>query len=138
MIELTSNIIIPDNELRVEFCQAAGPGGQNVNKVTTAVRLRFNIAASQALPPRIKERLLRRLNNSISNSGDLIVEARRQRYQLQNRRDAEQRLAKLLREALRRPRQRIKTRPSKAAVERRLAGKKRRGDLKKERRANFF
>ena len=111
MIELTPSIIIPDSELKVEFCQAAGPGGQNVNKVTTAVRLRFNIAASQALPPEVKERLLRRLSGSISNSGDIIIEARRQRYQLQNRRDAEKRLAELLRKALHRPRKRIKTRP---------------------------
>ncbi len=134
VIEVTDTILIPEEELDFSFVRSSGPGGQNVNKVATAVQLRFDVGASPSLPPDVRERLLRLAGNRVTGEGVLVIEARRFRSQHRNREDAVQRLATLIRRAAERPKKRRKTRPSKASVERRLDSKQRRGKLKSSRK----
>lgn len=127
-------IAIDEGEIREEFIRGSGPGGQHVNKAATAVQLRFNVVRSGSLPPEVRARLLQLAANRINEEGELIIEAKRFRSQEQNRRDARERLMALIRQAAFRPRARRPTRPGRAARERRLAAKRRRSDLKRQRR----
>ena len=136
MIKISDNINIPAKELREEFFYSSGPGGQNVNKVATAVRLRFNIRQSTALPPAVKQRVMQAASSFITESGEIIIEAQRHRSQLKNREDAARRLGALIRQGLVKPRRRIRTTPTKASIKRRLDKKKQRGALKKLRSRN--
>jgi ribosome-associated protein len=129
MLRVSDAIVLDDREVDERFVRASGPGGQNVNKVSSAVELRFNIAAS-SLPPDVKERLVAIAGNRVTADGDLIIDSREHRTQAQNREAARARLLALLQHAARRPKRRKATKPSAAARERRLAAKKRRGDLK--------
>ena len=133
MLEVSPGIAISDDELDERFIQASGPGGQNVNKVATAVQLRFDPARSQALPPEVRERLIRLAGSRITSDGALIITARRFRTQEANRRDARARLAALIARAAQEPKQRRATRPTRAARERRLQDKAQRGAIKRQR-----
>ena len=133
MLEITPELAIPDDELDERFIQASGPGGQNVNKVATAVQLRFEAARSRVLPPEVRERLLRAAGSRLTADGALLITARRFRTQEANRRDARARLAALIARAVPEPRQRRPTRPSRAARERRLQEKAQRGAIKRQR-----
>ena len=126
--------MIPGDELAETFSRAAGPGGQNVNKVASKVELRWSPVASRALGAADRAWLLERLADRITSSGDLVVRASRTRDQARNRAEARERLVELVRAALVRPRKRVATRPGRGAIERRLAGKKRRAKLKQTRR----
>jgi ribosome-associated protein len=134
-LRVTRTIVIPADELGESFSRAAGPGGQNVNKVASKVELRWNPAASRALGGADRAWLVERLAGKITSSGDLVVRASRTRDQVRNRAEARERLVELVRAALVRPRKRVATRPSRRAVERRLAGKKRRSRIKATRRS---
>jgi ribosome-associated protein len=123
----------PDNEITFEFSRSSGPGGQNVNKVSTAVRLRFDVGGSRSLSEDVKARLVQIAGKRITRDGVLIVEARRFRTQDRNRQDALERLRDLLARARRKPKHRKRTRPSAESKERRLEGKRRRAALKRGR-----
>ena len=111
----------------------AGPGGQNVNKVSTAVQLRFDVANSPSLPDDVRERLIRLAGKRMTDGGEIVLDARQFRTQLKNRQDARQRLVELIRRAAVRPKPRKRTRPTRASKERRLDGKRQRGQTKKRR-----
>jgi ribosome-associated protein len=134
MIRITDTIAIDANEIHEEFITASGPGGQNVNKVATAVQLRFDVSRSQALPGEVRERLLRLGGRRVTQDGTLIIVARRFRTQERNREDALQRLIDLIREAAAIPKARRKTRPTLASKARRLRNKLQRSTVKKGRR----
>jgi ribosome-associated protein len=133
MLQVTDTLAIPDAELDERFVRASGPGGQNVNKVATAVELRFDVARSTVLGDDVKTRLAALAGARLTTDGVLLIDARRHRTQAQNREDARARLSELIRQALVRPKRRRKTRPSKASVQRRIEGKKRRADTKRAR-----
>jgi ribosome-associated protein len=135
MIEITPTLRLDENELQMDFIHASGPGGQNVNKVATAVQLRFNAAASPSLTEDVRLRLMALARGRITENGILIIEARRQRTQAANRQDAIERLVELLRRAAEKPRVRHKTRPTLASKEKRLAIKRRRSVTKDLRRS---
>jgi ribosome-associated protein len=134
MIQITDLIKIEESELQYDFVRASGPGGQNVNKVASAVQLRFDIWNSPSLAQAVKERLVQIAGSRVSNEGILIIEANRYRTQEQNRQDAFQRLVRSIGLAARPPKQRKKTRPTRLSKERRLEGKRRRGEIKRLRR----
>jgi ribosome-associated protein len=134
MLQINSRIQIPESELKERFIRASGPGGQNVNKVATAVQLRFNAANSPQLSPAVKERLRRIAGGRMTADGELVIEAKSYRSQEKNRTDARERLAALIRRALRKPRKRKKTKPSFAAKQRRMDAKKKQAAKKKYRR----
>ncbi len=133
MIRITSNFAINESEIKEQFIRASGPGGQNVNKVASAVQLRFDVASSSTMPKDVKTRLMRLAGRRMTEGGVLVIDARRYRTQERNRKDALERLITLLRRASMRPKPRLKTRPTLAARQRRLASKQRRGDLKRTR-----
>ena len=130
MIRITQTIRIDPAEIREKFIRASGPGGQNVNKVATAVQLRFNVKNSPSLPEAVRLRLLRLGGKRITARGILIIDARRYRTLQRNRQDALDRLTDLIRRAAHKPRPRRKTKPTLASKERRLDTKKRRGRVK--------
>jgi ribosome-associated protein len=131
MLRITPFISIDDDELEIDFVRASGPGGQNVNKVSTAAQLRFDVARSPSLPEDVRSRLINGAGSRITNEGVLVIDAHRYRTQEQNREDALDRLATLLRQAAKRPVARKVTRPSAASRAARLKAKKRRGEVKR-------
>ena len=134
MLRITDTIAIDERELKEVFVRASGPGGQRVNKVSTAVQLRFNVADSPSLPQGVRERLIRLAGRRITDEGVLVIDARRFRMQEHNRQDARDRLAQLVRRAARRPKSRRSTTPTAASRKRRLEGKRRRAEIKQLRR----
>jgi ribosome-associated protein len=129
MIPIATGISIEERDLSERFIRASGPGGQNVNKVATAVELRFDVTRS-SLPQEMKDRLFRLAANRISEKGVLLIDSRAFRTQLQNREAARERLITLLKKAAVRPKKRRATKPKAGARERRLESKKRRGEVK--------
>lgn len=130
-IEITDEIAIDESELEESFILAAGPGGQNVNKVASAVQLRFDAAHSPSLPEAVRTRLIALAGSRLSKSGDLILTGRRYRSQEQNRADVRARLVELLRKAATPPRPRRKTRPPLSSKKERRERKSARGELKR-------
>jgi ribosome-associated protein len=135
MIFITDTIALDENEIQYDFVRAAGPGGQNVNKVATAVQLRFDVAHSPSLPDEVRERLRRLAGKRLTEDGILIIDARRFRTQERNRQDALDRLVALIRRAAERPAPRRPTQPTAASQQHRLASKRRRGEIKRLRRS---
>jgi ribosome-associated protein len=133
MLYVNPHIQIEEQELQESFIRSSGPGGQNVNKVATAVQLRFNAGHSPAVSDEIKIRLKRLAGRRMTAEGVIIIEARRYREQEKNRADARERLAGLIRRAIEKPKARRKTRPSLSSIQRRVEGKKKRGSVKKTR-----
>jgi ribosome-associated protein len=129
MIRITDTITLDENHVQERFVRGSGPGGQNVNKVATAVELRFDVAAA-ALPADVKQRLIALAGARMTRDGALVIDSREYRTQLQNREAARARLVQLIRQALVRPRPRRPTRPKAAAREQRLTLKKKRGSVK--------
>lgn len=130
MLRINERLSIPIDEVEFAAIRAQGPGGQNVNKVASAIHLRFNITAS-SLPDTVKQRLLSKQDTRISNDGVVIIKAQNHRSQDKNRSEALARLAELIDAACQAPRKRVPTRPSRASKQKRLETKKRRGSLKK-------
>jgi ribosome-associated protein len=132
-IRINRSTLIPESELRESFVRSAGPGGQNVNKLSTKVELRWTPGTSSALSEPQRAYLLQRLANRLTESGDLIVSCDEHRTQARNRDEARNKLGALVRQALVRPKKRRATKPSRASVKRRLDGKKHRSSVKKNR-----
>ena len=131
MIRITPEISIREAELKLDFIRSSGPGGQNVNKVATAVQLRFDAVRSPSLPEDVRRRLVRIAGKRVSKEGVLLIDARRFRTQERNRQDAVDRLVQWIRKAAEKPKKRIKTRPSLSSRERRLEGKRQRSETKR-------
>ena len=131
MIHVARNIAIDENELDFEFVRSSGPGGQNVNKVSTAVQLRYDVENTATLPEEVKSRLKKLAGKRITQDGVLVIKAYRYRTQEQNRFDAIERLVDLVKKAAEKPKTRRSTRPSVTSKARRLAEKKHRGQIKR-------
>ncbi len=134
-LRITATITIPKSEYTETFIRSAGPGGQNVNKVASAVQLRFHVASAASLTPAIKTRLRRRAGRRLTDTDEIVITANRHRSQARNRADARNRLIGLVQAAVMPPKPRIATKPSAAAKRRRLETKRRRSALKASRRA---
>lgn len=131
MINISKKIIIPDEELKEEFFLSSGAGGQHVNKVATAVRLRYKLRDSEALPLDLKQRVMEKHKARLTSDGELLIEARRSRNREKNRLDAAERLKKLILDLLHPPKKRRPTKPTLNSVKRRIETKKKRGLTKK-------
>ena len=136
MIDITPTLRLDEKELSFDFIRSSGPGGQNVNKVSTAVQLRFDAANSPTLPSDVKQRLINLAGKRMTEDGILLIEAKRFRSQEKNRLDAIQRLVTLIQKAAEPPKQRKPTRPSLTAKAARVGAKKKRGELKRTRQYN--
>jgi ribosome-associated protein len=134
MLRVTPSISIDEKEIKEVFVRASGPGGQNVNKVSTAVQLRFDVLSSPSLPEDVRQRLMRIGGRRVTDEGVLVIDARRFRTQDRNRQDARARLVEIVRTAARRPKPRKATRPTAASRQRRIEGKKQRAQVKRMRR----
>ncbi len=132
-LEISPTLAIPEPELVERFVRASGAGGQNVNKVSTAVELRFDLARSPSLPEPVRERLLRKRDRRITDEGVLVIDAQRFRTQDRNRQDARERLAAFIATGLVAPKPRIATKPSRRAKAKRLDAKRERGTVKRGR-----
>ena len=135
MIRVSPEIIIGEDEVNLEFVRSSGPGGQNVNKVSTAVQLKFDIMSSPSLSAKVRHRLIQLAGTKVTKDKVLVLEASRFRSQEKNRQDALSRLAQLIREAIKEPKPRRKTKPTLASKRKRIESKKRKGLIKKMRRA---
>ncbi len=133
-MKVTPTIFIDMKELSLTFITSSGPGGQNVNKVATAVQLRFNVLNTKSLPEDVRVRLILHLGKRLTTQGDLIIKADRFRTQEKNKQDAFKRLQALIKSVAYPPKKRRKTRPTKASVEKRLTNKKHLGDKKAQRK----
>ncbi len=131
MICITPDISIREAEIKLDFIRSSGPGGQNVNKVATAVQLRFDVFMSPSLPEDVRRRLVRIAGKRVSKAGVLLIDARRFRTQERNRQDAVERLVQWIRRAAEKPKKRIKTRPTLSSRERRLEGKRQQSETKR-------
>jgi ribosome-associated protein len=138
VIRVTAHISIDEREIEESFVRSSGPGGQNVNKLATAVQLRFDVRGSPSLPGDVRARLERLAGARLTNDGVLVISAQRHRTQLRNRQDALERLIDLIRQAAIRPRPRRPTKPTAGSRERRIEGKKRRGGIKERRSRPSF
>ena len=136
-VRVNRSLTIPDSELEFSFSPSGGPGGQHANKVATRAEVIWNVERSTVLGPRQRERIRSKLRHRIDSNGNLRIASDAQRSQLRNREEVRRRLGQLVADALVPPKPRIRTKPSRSAVERRLQEKKRRGERKRERRANF-
>ncbi len=134
MIRITEQIALRDDELKFSFVRSSGPGGQNVNSVSTAVQLRFDVRGSPSLSHGMKHRLMKLAGSRMSAGGELVIHAQTHRTQQGNRRDAVARLTGLIRKAIKVPKRRIKTKPTAGSIRRRLKAKQRRSSLKRLRR----
>ncbi len=134
MIEITPSFAIEESELQFAFVRSSGPGGQNVNKVATAVQLRFDVNHS-SLPEEVKTRLIHLAGNKMTSDGELLIEAKKFRTQEQNREDAVHRFVELVQRSFQKPKARRKTKPTAASKEKRLKEKKVRGEVKKMRQS---
>jgi ribosome-associated protein len=134
MIKITPTLGLPEDELQFQFKLASGPGGQNVNKVATAVELRFDVARSPSLPEPVRMRLLALAGSRVTQEGELLITARRFRSQERNRQDAIERLVALIQKAAEAPKPRIRTQPTRVAKQRRMDEKRRVGEKKQTRR----
>jgi ribosome-associated protein len=135
VIQITPDLAIDESEIQQEFVRASGPGGQHVNRVATAVQLRFDVANSPSLPQDVRARLVQLAGKRMTKEGVLLVESQRFRTQEQNRQDALERLIGLIRQATKKPKRRRKTRPTRASKERRLEKKRRQSEKKRLRRS---
>ena len=136
MIYISREISIDEKELEIDFIRSSGPGGQNINKVSTGVQLRFNILQSPSLPEDVKSRLASLAGSRLTEKGEIIIEAKRFRTQTKNRDDAIGRLIAMIRQAAQKPKVRKKTKPSVSASAARVFDKKKRGSIKKIRNYN--
>lgn len=132
-MRISASIDIPESELTERFLRADGPGGQHVNRTESAVELRFDVVRSPSLPEAVRARVLARHDRRLTADGVLVIQARRFRDQSRNRADVRARLVELLRAALIPPKKRVATKPTRGSKERRLAGKKQRGSVKRDR-----
>ena len=124
MIQITDDIFIEDSEIREEFIRASGPGGQNVNKVASAVQLRFNVLQNRSLPEEVRQRLIKTAGKSLTKDGELIIASKRFRTQERNRKDALEKFVKLVQQATKKPKKHIRPKPPKASKMKRLENKK--------------
>lgn len=132
-MRISASIDILESELTERFLRADGPGGQHVNRTESAVELRFDVARSPSLPDAVRARLLARRDRRLTDDGVLVIQGRRFRDQARNREDVRERLAEIIRGSLAPPKKRVATRPTRASKERRIAGKKQRASVKRNR-----